>query len=304
MIVTLDKIINELKGLGSAGEEIAIRNQIDLLLIRDLKWESLSVRLRERHLGFNKYISTIVYIASILNSLDIQFIFIKLFRNYPFLDSNIDILIPHEKWGCVFELLKRDGWTLPNLFGVLKQNLIEKGKIKLYSKRKKYLPLHFYETGSWRGFEYLPLKVIYNNSISLKDYGVEIKIPNKEMEFLISTAHAVFENYELTLGELYYLNEIKNTTIISNNIAQKQRWIKALRLVLDIVEEFSQMDVEQILKTRWPLLLPIEKLRKCWIERCNTQSNKDNIASGYIEFITHLFWCWVIRSYRKHKYKW
>jgi len=289
------KIIKKWVSIKKQGRSYAQINQIYLLFQIYLN-DKVSI---ECFPFYKRYKNTIAYAAKLLNFNHIDFVYIKLFRCYPFYDTNVDVLLPKELWKDAFRILKERGWRLPNTLKRMQQNIVEKGKIKLYPPNKRYVPLHFYETGSWRGFEYIPISVIYDNSRTIESDGVKIRIPNDEMDFLINCAHAIFENYRLTLGELYHLGKLKENISIPDDIPRQNGWTKAFKLVNEVVERFWNLNSDQELTIKLPLFLPMERLIECWIERFNFKCKKGSVVSGYSEFITHFFWSNLIRNYKK-----
>jgi len=166
--------------------------------------QNLVFEYKEYESNLKKYF---IAIRDILKNRD--FLVIKTISVYPHTTSDVDILV-------------RDVDSLATLSGGLKQLNIGFNP-----------PIDISTTISWGGVYPIEKDFIWNNRTDYSFSGVDIYIPNQELDILIRLAHVPFELAQLRLGELLHI--FKQSAGIDWKIleyeAEKNRWPKTFNKI-------------------------------------------------------------------------
>ena len=161
-------------------------------------------------------------LAKIFHESGVRFATIKSIRSYPYVDSNIDIIVSRKDWRRLSAAVTRQTWRKPNLKEFVEQTLIEPFKLKYKSVDSDLPAAHFYGGVRWRYVA--PLKLDRINPAWIwralpqqyadpenPEVSSKILVPTEELDMVIQAAHVTMENYRLTIGELVHISEtLKN----------------------------------------------------------------------------------------------
>jgi hypothetical protein len=124
----------------------------------------------------------------------IPHIYIKFRKHYRYYDSNVDLLVRSDQWRHAVTVLEEDGYSGHVMFK-------EPDKI-MFSKPGKTVSVHLHPGVTWNGVRYFDEQDLWEKSLPSADYPA--REMNESYDFLINLAHNVFENYELSLGDMLY----------------------------------------------------------------------------------------------------
>ncbi len=124
----------------------------------------------------------------------IPHIYIKFRKHYRYYDSNVDLLVRREQWRHAIAVLKEDGYSGHVMFK-------EPDKI-MFSKPEKTVSVHLHPGVTWNGVRYFDEQDLWEHSRPSADYPAQEM--NESYDFLINLAHNVFENYEISIGDILY----------------------------------------------------------------------------------------------------
>jgi hypothetical protein len=124
----------------------------------------------------------------------IPHIYIKFRKHYHYYDSNVDLLVEREQWRQAIALLEEDGYSGHVMFK-------EPDKI-MFSKSERTVSVHLHPGVTWNGVRYFDAQDLWENSRPSTEYPAQEM--NESYDFLINLAHNIFENYEISLGDILY----------------------------------------------------------------------------------------------------
>lgn len=137
-----------------------------------------------------------------LKKQNIQSILIKDLFYFPYMSDNVDFLVEKKHGNATKSILSKLGY-----FEVI--NAREHGKF-LYTKYdENYNPvskMHLHELVGWDGVEFVCAESVFRTCVLKKDEEF-IGYPSPENSFLITVAHALYENKKLNVSDLYLMRE-------------------------------------------------------------------------------------------------
>ncbi|MFH2139023.1 MAG: nucleotidyltransferase family protein [Candidatus Omnitrophota bacterium] len=176
---------------------------------------------------FNERLGLYKKIDKIFKDKGIEFITIKSFLQFPFVDSDIDILVLD--YHKSKKVLKDAGFRLKyNL-----SNLREPDKCVMQDGNLRVV-CHLHENLSWNGIVTINKDEVLKRSRTISINGRDVKIPSSEDEVLINAAHAIFENYHIKLSEViafYGLNGNLDWDYIMA-MARRYEWGQGVKIYL------------------------------------------------------------------------
>lgn len=143
---------------------------------------------------------------------------IKSIRSYPYVDSNIDIIVDKRQWRMLSNAVCERTWRKPRIKEFLEQTLVEPFKLKYKAIAGDVAAAHFYAGVRWRYAAPFRLDGIdpdllwrqlpddYRDLVRSPD-DLNILVPTDEFDIVIQAAHVTIENYRLTLGEMIHIGE-------------------------------------------------------------------------------------------------
>lgn len=274
-------------------------------------YEVLTGRPGRGHIAFRNYWYTVGQLQTLLSSIGMTPIFLKSRRNYPFYDSNVDVLIRREHWNTVVAVLQAEGWALPSKLQQCKQRLIERSKLKLPSCRAGLVAVHLYGAITWRYQSDIGILPMHDGTTKLVELvrlsdacqsicehsDIEVLMPTPVADLIIHSAHVVYENYRITLGEALYiaylwhicndaLREIKSLAI---QYATLNALIAVRKHIMSKLESPLELD-----PMRWPSNFRFSVLLANWVAHCKFRrcnSGPLMAAEEMIGYLAHFALC-------------
>lgn len=148
----------------------------------------------------------------------IPHIMIKHRRRYRYYDSNVDVVVSHNDWNRATDLLHSRGYSGNVMFK-------EPDKM-MFDHPDKRTSVHLHPGVTWNGVPYVSTECLWSNSHPQGNrFRREL---SDEFEFLVSVGHVLFENYEITLGDLLSFSRDLQTSNMNvarlSGIARASHW--------------------------------------------------------------------------------
>ena len=270
--------------------------------------QNLQYLLPEFEKEHREYWTGMHRLSQIFDECGVQFTTIKSIRAYPYVDSNIDIIVSGKDWRRLSAAVTRQTWRKPNLREFLEQTLVEPFKLK-YKPIDGVLPAaHFYGGVRWRyatpfrldrvnpDWLWRPLPEQYSDP-EHPGASSKIFVPTEEFDVVIQVAHVTIENYRLTIGELVHISETLAKPEF--NLARTQAIAKALGLsyclkaVCDLAtSQFADGHTPSL--DRKPMAIPFSVILKSHL-----QYGFANGIDGFVRAMASLTWYPVMWLGRK-----
>lgn len=168
-------------------------------------------------------IEELIKFNEIANEIGLRYIVVKTFRFPGYVPDDIDILVhpnsQHLIWDLISILIDKHGYYLRS-----------KGTTEMTLRkpmRGTYVDFDVHTNLGAGPYIYLDSQVVFENSINIKLEGESIPVVNREFEFIISAAHAIMKEFELTLADvltfLYLYPYVKEASIlkVAKNVGLK-----------------------------------------------------------------------------------
>jgi len=186
-------------------------------------------------------------IDSAFQDKDLKYFAMKTFRSYPYADGDIDtVIVERDRLHDYVEALETIGY-LPKFN---RSSLREPAK-SFFVKRKAdntiSLPkVHLHRLVSWNGIEFLDANGIWLRLRTINIMDSNVKVPSVEDEILIMSAHTMYENGYVTIGELIHIkNLLSGTDTIDveymDRTSRQYRWGRSLRLYLSYIDFYYKL---------------------------------------------------------------
>jgi len=207
-------------------------------------------------------------IQSSLTKERIAFLFFKTKKNYPYILSDIDLLVKEKDFTRACQALEREKSFAKSRLGVVSERDIM-GEDKVSFRVGDYFPQNLWQRWTkqagpikvdihrkpaWGG------KVLFDGGLIWKDIreteicGVKCSIPSKEMEALATVASLIFDRRSIPLLEFLNLKELIKEEIDRDLLlgqARKYNWERELLYFLRTLDELNK---KLFPKEREPLL--------------------------------------------------
>ncbi|MGD2279094.1 MAG: nucleotidyltransferase family protein, partial [Candidatus Omnitrophota bacterium] len=175
---------------------------------------------------------------------NLRFFSIKSFRSYDYADKDLDIVLVdkgrrNEYINTLEGLGFRFLWNRSVLREPYKRFYVKEGV-----KEGENLPkIHVHFAVSWNGMEFLDSEGVWKRLKSMNVSGREVMVPSPEDEILIMSAHSMYENGYVTVGELLHL---KNVLSQSGSIdvermleeSKRYNWRRGLKSFFALAEAY------------------------------------------------------------------
>lgn len=257
---------------------------------------------------FDAYWTTVGRLHEVLTAAGIRPVFLKSRRNYPFYDSNVDVLIARAEWAETIRVLSADRWRVPSKLVQVKQNLIERSKLKLPPTEAGLLPAHLYGAVSWRyqsdvGFlpqgdaenRYLEQVPMAELCPGLTEFpGMKILMTTWSADLLIHSAQTAFENYRIFLGEAVFIHDLWRRLPAGEireieALARENGGYDALMYVREHIDTVFA-DPAYLRPERWPHNLSLPALWRAWYRRAgNVRKRRSTLRAAEEMFGYMLF---------------
>lgn len=123
----------------------------------------------------------------------IEHICIKFRKLYRYYDSNVDVVVDPRQWAQSVELIQGQGYTPHVMF---------KEPDKIMFDKPASVSVHLHPGVTWNGVPYFDQQSLWRRSTRSADRPWLELAP--EDDFLVNLAHNLFENYEVSLGDVLY----------------------------------------------------------------------------------------------------
>lgn len=238
----------------------------------------------------DKLINNLKHATSKLESCLKEYMIFKTYRSYPRIPNDIDILVR--------DLDKAVGHL--RSVGMKLCEHTDLHAVVLISNRK--IRLHLHDKISWAGSTYFDDKLIHENSRTVTLWGVKVKIPNLNADFLIHIAHINFEQLFFTVSDFLYLCKLAHMVdwnIILNE-AKKHHWMGTFKRSISLLDSvyhtfyldpcpFKRLNLEHQprkgVNIKLPYLLPRDYIITAFFEkRLFMYLARKSLKSIYIMF--------------------
>jgi hypothetical protein len=182
----------------------------------------------------------------------------------------------------------------------LRQIVISRGKLKLAPPDPEAMvPLHLYDALSWRSLEYLPHREVLAHAEPWRVNGVTAPVPDALYDLLIHCAHIAFENYRVTLGEVYHLSHVADAGVVADarRIARTHGFEPAVELLEDLLGLYAPEREEAW--CRLPALVPLRPLLRCWFARLAYHARRGRPDRALGEVVQHLAFYPLLSAVRR-----
>ena len=125
----------------------------------------------------------------------ISFVFIKSPGYFPLFSDNLDIIIHPHSAKEAKRVLEEN-----NYFELFKWSEAFKAYYRKYKGTSEVLSVHLHEKVAWDGKIFLDFEKCYNDKQEMKNFS-GYYMPGPENAFIITLAHAIFENKYILLGD-------------------------------------------------------------------------------------------------------
>lgn len=166
----------------------------------------------------DEYWTAMSELNAIFAAKGVPFATIKSIRSYPYVDSNIDIIVEKRQWRVLSNAVCERTWRKPRIKEFLEQTFVEPYKLKYKALTSDLAAAHFYAGVRWRYVAPFRLDGIgpdllwrrlpddYHDLVRSPD-DLNILVPTDEFDIVIQAAHVTIENYRLTIGEMIHIGE-------------------------------------------------------------------------------------------------
>ncbi len=197
-------------------------------------------------------------IHRIFSSGEIDYALIKTNKVYEDYNWDINILVRQRDWSKSLKILRMHNWKKGSIFS---HPLAQSEPNKTLLERKASFPIHLHSKISWNGLEYIPAEVI----LSSREEVNGLFFPNQSIDTLIYCAQSVFENYRLTLGEIYQLMHTSNQTE-DIALARKYKWSKGSKLAFNTAKQVWNSLNNNTQRVQLPYKYKFKSLLEAWSE--------------------------------------
>lgn len=188
-----------------------------------------------------QFVARLTELVSTLDGAGISYLLIKTEKRYPYDDSNIDVLLETEKdFQSARALAQANGRRCTKSY-----HEPDKEMWRLFQSGKEEHPgWHLHRAVSWNGVPYLDQRIVFDRARAVVWEGVSFRVPGTEHDLLIHAAHTAFENFQVTLGELYDAcersGEVRDWDATFRE-AEQNGWCFAYKMFLSTVRTFGRV---------------------------------------------------------------
>lgn len=188
-------------------------------------------------------------------------------KNYygeiEYIDTNIDILLKtrsdYEKF---VNILRINGFKRQKTNKLEYWHPYNEGYKEMWTGDDSFVSIHVHNEVAWRGIVYMDKKKIFSGLVKRNMLGYSFWSPSEKDDFIIHSAHIIFENFEIKLLDYSYL---KSTVMRINfeNISNDFGWEKdGLQYIMRLINKNYFVD-------DLPVTLPISfmlaiRFKKMW----------------------------------------
>ncbi len=235
----------------------------------DTTW--IEEELQEENEQFDAFERDLEYIDSRLSGHKIDYAIIKTQFPFEYRSWDLNLLVAPEARDDVISIFCEEGWYRTTL----REHPIartEPGKTMLEHTDRH--PIHIHDSVSWNGFTYVPASLILSHTRTVEG----IQYPTEQVDWLIHCAHSAFENYELTLGEAYLIEEFSKFR--KHDLIESLCMVGAVDLVTNAAGEICTGDSHVAL----PAVYSHSDLFPVWYSHASGISGVPELLSHYAQY--------------------
>jgi hypothetical protein len=131
--------------------------------------------------------------SRLLQAHEIDHICIKFRKRYRYYDSNVDVIVAQQQWTHAVALLSNEGYEPHIMF---------KEPDKIMFDKPGEVSVHMHPGVTWNGVPYFDEQALWRHSTPSAD-GPWCELSD-DYHVLVNLAHNVFENYEVSLGDVLF----------------------------------------------------------------------------------------------------
>jgi hypothetical protein len=209
----------------------------NLLRIGPAPWEvTLQDVVLEGEKRLNKLSDTLVFLASTLPTVGIDYLVVKTYRYVPYVTFDVDVLVWPEQFENTKQVFAKERLAILKHPGesVRKQSNCE---------RKDLLRIDLHQGFYWQGFSYLDADLAWQDPVYRQIEGIEAPIPSIEVEVLLNIVHLLYERRYVTLLDLIYFRQASQEGCrweIIQTQARKYGWEHSLQNFRAILNSLTE----------------------------------------------------------------
>lgn len=242
--------------------------RIDELTDNQIVRQNMQCLLSDFDTKDHEYWSTLSILNKIFKDSGITLKTIKSVRSYPYIDSNVDLIVSLSDWKMLSLAVRKKYWRKPTISEAIEQSSIEPFKLKYQPKKGGLVAAHFYGGIRWRYCKPLIIRNIEENLLwrqvpiplkkdsKLSDHS-NIVIPTKEYDLVIQCAHIAIENYRITIGEIIHITHLVGNPEFDHNLAENIASQLGLSYCVKKIVEISKIERARLRTGKIPHL-PIQ----------------------------------------------
>lgn len=177
---------------GAVEVKLARKNSVGLEFASH--YPAASDLLGEEQGRFDAFQQAMLDTSALLAARGIPHIYIKFRKLYRYYDSNVDVVVRREQWQAAIAALEAAGYSGNVMFK-------EPDKI-MFSRSGSTVSIHLHPGVTWNGVPYFGEDELWSHAFPSAE-GAWLEMTG-EYDYLINLAHNVFENYEISLGDMLY----------------------------------------------------------------------------------------------------
>lgn len=198
--------------------------QVTPELKRYLTRNKLALYAADSKQEYTRYFNDAQTICKQLQKLNVEFVVLKGFKHFKYVDSNLDVLLPKKKdVQTVLAYARNNNYKITSIYREPKKIMCKPpgGGLKI----------HIHKEVSWNGHIFLDKHAVFERRKRFRN----IPVASPEDDVLINIAHLFFENYEMTLCDYLHLEQALTKQLdmrYIQKIASEHAWSAVLEKVL------------------------------------------------------------------------
>lgn len=194
--------------------------------------------------NISKLRQTLNFVFTLFKRLGKEFIVIKLYRGYPHITQDIDIMVKEKDFYDITQAFKAQGMV--NLSEITRLKAIKSLQYRKYEAvfwKEQLLQIELYANFSWARLPTLDSSLIWESPRIVDISGIRCPIPNYEADILLLLNHALFKDGNITLLDFLYINSLLNKNINVRSLlqqAEKYGWGNSLLTLISTLRDMYQ----------------------------------------------------------------
>lgn len=211
-----------------------------------------------------------------LQTLKIDFVLTRFWRNSKLKPDDLDILVRHKDFSNVIKLLEEKGYqsfshdqALGGRIKGMQKNLVKESRIKI--------DLH--QDFTWKKSHYLDLNLIWNNLEKNKIEEVNCLMPKIEIDIFIIVINIIFEKTYITKNDFHFINKYLPLIFQDksfDNQTKKYGW--------DMAYQLFKRWFGKVKKNKFPIFLPVYLILFSYLEKLISDKRIDLVSLLYYIF--------------------